>query len=127
MEQTNKYEEWYFQSDYDLGTAEYMLQSERNIYCIFMCHLSLEKALKGLYCKRTNEIPPKIHNLLYFVNKLNLFPAEYDLLFLGTINSLSITTRYPEDLRKMILTFSTKQVSEILQQTKSIQQWIKQQ
>jgi len=127
MEQINKYEEWYFQSDYDLETAEYMLQSERNVYCIFMCHLALEKVLKGLYCKRTNEIPPKLHNLLYFVNKLNLVPAEYDLLFIGTINSLSITTRYPEDLRKMITTFSTKQVSEILQQTKSVQQWIKQQ
>ncbi|MDR3286434.1 MAG: HEPN domain-containing protein [Prevotellaceae bacterium] len=127
MEQTNKYEEWYFQSDYDLETAEYMLQSERNIYCIFMCHLSLEKALKGLYRKHTNEIPPKLHNLLYFVNRLNLVPTENDLQFIGMINSLSITTRYPEDLRKMITTFSTIQVSEILQQTKSVQQWIKQQ
>jgi len=127
MEQINKCEEWYFQSDYDLETAEYMLQSERNVYCVFMCHLALEKALKGLYCKRTNEIPPKLHNLLYFLNKLDLVPEEYDLLFIGTINSLSIATRYPEDLRKMIMTFSTKQVSEILQQTKSVQQWIKQQ
>jgi len=127
MEQTNKYEEWYFQSDYDLKTAEYMLQSERNIYCIFMCHLSLEKALKGLYYKQTNEIPPKFHNLLYFVNKLKLVLSEYDLLFIGTINSLSITTRYPDDLREIIATFSTKQVSEILQQTKLVQQWIKQQ
>ena len=127
MEQISRSEEWYFQSDYDLETAEYMLQSKRDIYCIFMCHLSLEKALKGLYCKRTNEIPPKLHNLLYFVNTLELVPAEPDLLFIGTINSLSIVTRYPEDLRKMIVTFSTELVSEILQQTKSVQQWIKQQ
>jgi len=126
MEQINKYEEWYFQSDYDLETAEYMLQSNRNIYCVFMCHLSLEKALKGLYYKRKNEIPPKLHNLLYFVNKLDLHPAEHDLLFLVTINNLSITTRYPEDLRKMIATFTTKQITDILQQTKSVQQWIKQ-
>jgi len=127
MEQINKYEEWYFQSDYDLETAEYMLQSERNTYCVFMCHLSLEKALKGLYYKRTNEIPPKLHNLLYFINRLNLVPAEDDLLFIGTVNSLSITTRYPEDLRNTIAAFSTTQVSEILQQTKSVQLWIKQQ
>ena len=80
MEQIKKQEEWYFQSDYDLETAEYMLLSKRNVYCIFMCHLSLEKALKGLYVKRTNEFPPKLHNLLYFVNILDLIPAEHDLL-----------------------------------------------
>jgi len=127
MKQSNKYEEWYFQSDYDLETAEYMLKSKRNIYCIFMCHLSLEKALKGLYIKRINETPPKLHNLIYFINKLDLVLAENDLLFMVKINNLSITTRYPEDLRKMITVFSTEQVSEILEQTKSVQQWIRQQ
>jgi HEPN domain-containing protein len=89
--------------------------------------LSLEKALKGLFYKQTNEFPPKLHNLLYFVNKLNLQPEEDKLLFIGKINSLSIVTRYPEDLRKMITVFSVKQVTEILQQTKTVQQWIKQQ
>ena len=126
-EQANKYEEWFFQSDYDLETAEYMLQSGKNIYCVFMCHLSLEKALKALYNKQTNEIPPKIHDLIYFVNKLNLTFEENNLLFIGKINSLSIVTRYPENLRKMITIFSTEQISQILRQTKTIQQWIKQQ
>ena len=126
-EQSQKYEEWFFQSDYDLETAGSMLQTGRNVYCIFMCHLSLEKALKGVYSKRLNEHPPKLHNLLYFVNKLDLVMPEQDSLFLVKINNLSITTRYPEDLRKMITVFSTEQVSKILEQTKSVQQWIKQQ
>ena len=51
MEEQLNFEEWFFQSDYDLETAQHMLQTGRNIYCIFMCHLSLEKALKGLYIK----------------------------------------------------------------------------
>ena len=70
MEQQLKYEEWFFQSDYDLETAYQMLQSGRNVYCVFMCHLSLEKALKALYIKRINKIPPKIHTLMYFVNQI---------------------------------------------------------
>jgi len=41
MEQQLNYEEWFFQSDYDLETAYHMMQSGRNVYCIFMCHLSL--------------------------------------------------------------------------------------
>ncbi|HOB83167.1 MAG TPA: HEPN domain-containing protein, partial [Bacteroidales bacterium] len=48
MDIKSRYEEWYFQSDYDLGTAIDMLKSGRSVYCIFMCHMSLEKALKGL-------------------------------------------------------------------------------
>lgn len=60
------HEEWYFQSDYDLETAFDMLKSGRTVYCIFMCHLSLEKALKGLLIKKTGEFPSKTHSLMYF-------------------------------------------------------------
>ena len=42
-------EEWVRQSDYDIETAEAMFKTERHIYCVFMCHLSLGKMLKGLY------------------------------------------------------------------------------
>lgn len=59
MESDSKYNEWYFQSDYDQETAFDMLKTGRNIYCIFMCHLSLEKALKGLFVKTTNDFPAK--------------------------------------------------------------------
>ena len=48
MDNKEIFEEWYFQSDYDLETAFDMFRSGRMVYCIFMCHLSLEKALKGL-------------------------------------------------------------------------------
>ncbi len=52
----NTYNEWFLQSDYDLGTAEDMFRSGRYIYCFFMCHLSLEKALKGTLIKNTGEL-----------------------------------------------------------------------
>jgi len=76
MEQQAKYEEWFFQSDYDLETAQQMLQSGRNVYAIFMCHLSLEKALKGLFVKRLNDVPPKLHDLIYFVDRMSLSPED---------------------------------------------------
>ena len=124
-EQQLKYEEWFFQSDYDLETAQQMLQSGRNIYCIFMCHLSLEKALKGLFIKRFNEIPPKLHSLMYFVNKTQLVISDEYLLFIEKIDKLSITTRYPEDLRAMITLYTPEQTKSIYEQTKEIQQWLK--
>jgi len=104
-----------------------MLQSGRNVYCIFMCHLSLEKALKGLFIKRLNEFPPKLHDLIYFVNRTSLSPEKTDLNFLMWLNRMGIITRYPEDLRNMIALFTQEQTSNVYEQTKTIQQWIKQQ
>jgi len=125
MDQQLNYQEWFFQSDYDLETAEHMLKSGRNVYCIFMCHLCLEKALKGLYIKRLNQFAPKIHNLMYFVDALALEPEDEHGAFLLDLNEMSMTTRYPEDLRKMIKDYSRSQTDNIFQQTKTVQQWIK--
>jgi len=126
-EQQLKYEEWFFQSDYDLETAYHMLSSGRNIYCIFMCHLSLEKALKGLFIKRLNDFPPKLHDLMYFVDRISLLPENTHKDFLMWLNRMAIVTRYPEDLKSMIKLFSKEQTSNIYEQTKIIQHWIIQQ
>lgn len=40
-----------------------MLAGGRNFYAVFMCHLSVEKALKGLYARKRGKVPPKTHNL----------------------------------------------------------------
>jgi len=53
MSETNKTaREWFKQSDYDFGTAEAMFKSRRYIYAVFMCHLCIEKALKGIIANR---------------------------------------------------------------------------
>ena len=70
-------EEWLRQSDYDLETAEIMYQSGRQIYAVFMSHLAIEKALKGLLYDRLREIPPKSHSLVLQMTKLEERPPEY--------------------------------------------------
>jgi HEPN domain-containing protein len=122
-----KYEEWFRQSDYDLEVADTMLTTGRNIYCIFMCHLSLEKALKGLYIKRTGKFPVKSHNLIYFVEEtgLALTPDASD--FVKNLNRVSVPTRYPTDLEKLQRTYTKELTLNILTQSQEIQQWIKQQ
>lgn len=51
-------EEWFIQADYDLATAKAMFKTARYIYTIFMCHLSIEKALKGLYARKFKKHSP---------------------------------------------------------------------
>lgn len=95
MGNTKKPQEWLKQAAYDMKTAEAMFNSKTYIYAVFMCHLALEKALKGLFTRILNEVPPKTHNLVYLVEKTQLELPEklYDFIF--TRNGLSIPTRYP--------------------------------
>lgn len=127
MEYDKRHEEWYFQSDYDLETAFDMFKSGRFVYCIFMCHLSLEKALKGLLVKSKEEFPSKSHSLIYFVEKLELKMEDSNYEFLFSLNKISVPTRYPEDLRKLVTAYSKERTENILNRTKEIQLWIKQQ
>lgn len=41
-----------------------------------MCHLSIEKALKGIYQNRLDKIPPKVHNLIFLIEKIVLFGSQ---------------------------------------------------
>lgn len=99
-------QEWLKQADYDMDTAEFMFNGGRYFYAVFMCHLSIEKALKGLFKERLKEEPPKVHNLIYFLNKLGIKPPENIGRFVVKINEASVATRYPEDIDKLQKYFS---------------------
>ena len=69
-------DEWFRQAEYDIGTAEYLFNGEKCFYAVFMSHLSIEKALKGIFIKKLKEAPPKTHNLLYIIELIDLTLPE---------------------------------------------------
>ena len=117
--------EWLKQSDYDYQTAEHMFNAERYVYAVFMAHLAIEKSLKGIFQKKFNEIPPRTHSLIYFVNKTGITPPENIGKFLVKLDQASIATRYPEDLLKLQSIYTQPTVKEILLQTKEALEWAK--
>ena len=120
-------EEWFRQADYDLETAEYMFDGGRYFYSVFMCHLSIEKALKGLYQDRVKEPPPKVHNLVYLLNKIAIKPPEVQAKFLIKLNEASVPTRYPETLELLKKDYTQGVVKDILFKSKEVLEWIKNQ
>lgn len=117
-------EEWLKQAEYDMGTASAIFDARRYIYSVFMCHLSIEKALKGIYQKNIGD-PPKVHNLIFFVEKLNLEMNEelYDFIF--SLNQASVPTRYPEDLARMKTYYNKKRVQDMMVKTREALRWLK--
>jgi HEPN domain-containing protein len=119
--------EWLKQADYDMDTAEFMAEGGRYFYAVFMCHLAIEKALKGLYQHRLQETPPKTHNLVYLMNKIGLRPDQDRARMIATLNEANITTRYPEDIDKLRSSYTGEITAKILTQTKEALEWIKSQ
>lgn len=123
----DKVREWLKQADYDIETAEFMFNGGRYFYAVFMCHLSIEKALKGLYVKKKLQTPPKIHNLVYFLDKMELEFPEHIGRFIVKLSEASVVTRYPEDLEKITKDYTASVVQGILSNTKEVLKWIKEQ
>jgi HEPN domain-containing protein len=116
---------WLATADYDVQTAEAMLASKRYIYVVFMCHLALEKILKGLWAEARNDTPPRIHDLLYFLRELDLTPPPGDADFIAAINRASVPTRYPEDLAKMVRLYPYPTARSYLSKTKRVIKWLR--
>jgi HEPN domain-containing protein len=118
-------EEWFQQAQYDLRTAEAMFEAKKFIYVVFMCHLAIEKALKGLYLKRLNCMPPKVHNLLYLIEKVSLTLPEPLFGTVFDLNRASIPTRYPEDLQQMKKDLRKQKTEKLLFKSKEVLKWLK--
>ena len=122
---SDTYKEWLKQANYDMDTADAMFSSGRYFYAVFMCHLSIEKSLKGLYSKVSGEIPPKIHNLLRLLNKTGKKPEQKTEKFIIKLNTASVATRYPDDLARMQANYTEDVTKEIITKSKEVLQWVK--
>lgn len=117
--------EWFKQADYDMGAAQTLFDGKRYIYAVFMCHLSIEKALKGLYFKKLGEHAPKTHNLLYLTEKNRIEFPENIRDFITKLNRESIVTRYPEDIGRMSKNYNKKKTNEIIGNSKEALEWLR--
>ncbi len=91
-----------------------------------MCHLSIEKALKGLFVQKFQQNPPKTHDLLYLAKRIALeLPAELQG-FLEDLNELSVPTRYPDELERLVKDYEESVTEKVLNQTKELLLCLKQ-
>ncbi|MGA2152220.1 MAG: HEPN domain-containing protein [Geobacteraceae bacterium] len=117
-------EEWLKQAEYDLETAEAMLRSRRFIYAVFMCHHCLEKALKGLLAGQ-GQIPVKSHDLVFLLERIGTEVPELHAEFLEMLNEVSVPTRYPEELDRLMAQYPRKRTAEIVGRCREVYTWLK--
>ena len=127
MTKEEKVQYWLDIADYDLDTAEAMHQTGRWLYVAFMCHQVIEKTLKAYWCDTQPEDPPYTHNQKRLATGCGLYqqlsPEQRD--FIETITNYNIEARYPEDKEELSRTLTEQYCRKIIDDTRQLQQWIK--
>jgi HEPN domain-containing protein len=100
-----------------------MMQTNRYVYVVFMCYLTLEKMLKAIFTESSDRYPPHIHSLNKLAQESKvIFPADLQN-FVDHLSELSIPTRYDEEIRSI----DRKQAQTTLSQTRKVFKWLKRQ
>ena len=128
MDSYAKTEYWFEGAEYDLQTARAMLETKRYLYVGFMCHQTIEKALKGIFVARTpDEELPYIHKLVRLANLCGVTEelSEAQLSLLDTLNPLNIEARYPLNKTFLMQSLTQERCETIIQETEALFQWLK--
>jgi len=124
-------EYWFELAEYDLESARVMHKGKRYLYVGFMCHQTIEKALKAVIARdcADGEIPPKIHDLSKLAIRAKLMDAmsEEQQDFMEELNPLHVKARYPEYKEKIAKTLTSDTCKRIIAETEEQLCWIKQQ
>ena len=118
--------EWLTISLYDLKTAKVMLDAGRYLYVAFMCQQAIEKLLKARFVQKMEKLPPRTHNLLYLLDKLELNILEDKRKFFAQLNNFYLESRYPGDRIKLSEEIDKTSAKEIYLKTKEAWECLKQ-
>jgi len=112
---------WCNGAEEDLAVARDLVHRNRIRHGLFFAHLALEKALKAHFCRVTQDIAPRLHNLVRLVElaKLDIKPAHVDIL--AEMNSFNIEGRYPDTLSPPP---SQEEARHYMTQAEEVFQWL---
>lgn len=113
---------WVVSSEEDFAAAQSLLDKGHLRHCLFFTHLAIEKMLKAHVVKVTQEVPPKIHDLLRLsrIAELTLTEAQQNLLLEFRVYQLE--GRYPDSQQMPLDDAFVK--SELIRM-KEILEWLK--
>jgi len=118
---------WIESSDEDYEAMKVLFNNHKNTWCLFIGHLVIEKLLKALYSKKNKNTPhaPKVHDLLYLSEKVELDLTENQERLLNIITKFNINARY-DDYKKEFQNKCTDEYTiEQIQNIEEVRTWLK--
>ena len=112
---------WLDSAKEDWDVAQKLIDTDSIRHGLFFVHLTVEKTLKALVCKRTKAVPPRIHNLASLSNMAGLVLDERQENILSSINKMNLLGRYPDFSP---IRTDKKSAVKYLQDAEEIYQWL---
>ena len=124
MDIQKQIEYWEKSSGEDFSAAEALLEKGYIRHSLFFAHLSLEKMLKAHVTKQTNNIPPRIHNLIRLTEISEISIDEERKAFLRECGVYQLEGRYPDSEQiELDVDFTKKELGK----AKEMLEWLKNQ
>ena len=117
---------WINKSKYDLNAAKAMYNAKIYLYTGFLCHQSIEKALKACFIHTIDQRQPQTHNLELLACQCNLTSNMDTPMFrtLHKLKSLYTATRYEDDGDKIADMLTKPYCKKLLEETEALLDWI---
>ncbi len=117
-------EYWLDSAAYDLETGRSLLGAKRFPYALFFAHLALEKILKAIVVKASEEHAPHTHSLILLASKAKMEVPESILDRLAEYTEFHIEARYPGEKKdfyqKCTEEFTRQKFTEMVE----VYQWL---
>lgn len=82
----------------DWDVARQLVDNGHTRHGLFFAHLALEKILKAIVCKQSQDLAPRLHNLSRLAELAALSLDNEKIEVLAEMNAFHIEGRYPESL-----------------------------
>lgn len=116
---------WRQTADEDWQIANSLFKLKHYAACLFYCHLTLEKLLKGLVVLRTQDHAPYIHNLSRLSDVAGLVCTLQEKEELSVINQFNIAGRYDDIKLALHKKANAQYTKQYLKLTNKYYSWLK--
>ena len=99
---------WLESSKEDLDVAETLFNNRKFRHALFFTHLAVEKNLKAHVIINTEDVPPRIHDLLRLADLAGLTFPDSQRTFLARLQRYCIEGRYSDQQSPMPLEDASK-------------------
>ena len=122
--ESQRVKKWMERVDYDIKTAEAMLNTGRYIYAVFMCQQGIEKCSKALITYNDGDVLP-IHNLRRLAELSGVIQefSHEQLIKLDFLSQYYINARYKEDISQLSKGITNDISQNLIDFSKEVIQW----
>lgn len=122
-EEHTKY--WLDTAEEDWRVANHLFEKGDYSWCLFLCHLVIEKLLKAIFVQNINKNIPLIHDLTKIAKKANIEVDDEKKVILDTITTFNIAARYDDYKRKFYKKCTKAYTQEQMNKIREIRIWLK--